>query len=296
MQLGQLSGDMLLQQRLRTTRWWTSISTPTSDWDARQQEGCNISSCINSGHLTTQRKRGCITQRFSATFFRGNQHESINCIDIDIDIQQETINIECREFFDNSFCMENSTYNRDYLANNLEHNMVHYNHNSCFGRSPSTIAQPRSLTTNLTRESGSTMTFEFSSSSTSRSLCPTTPPSCHLAVHSPFQRRGWQRQDGQQQQQQRCTTSVHNNLSSNETWTVSVKTVHRRHRRQASYNKFMITNSSTKSSLTKSYSSSSSRRSGFATKQFATRKVRRVHLQQAHQQERFSSSSSTSSS
>ena len=75
--------------------------------------------------------------------------------------------------------MENSTYNRDYLANNFEHNMVHYNHNSCFWRSPSTIAQPRSSTTSSTRESGSTMTFEFSSSSTSRSLCPTTP---HLVI------------------------------------------------------------------------------------------------------------------
>ena len=100
---------------------------------------------------------------------------------------------------------------------------------------------------------------------------------------------------------------MHNNLSSNETWTVSVKAVHRRHRRQASYNKFMITNSSTKSSLTKSYSSSSSRRSGLQQsslqqeelEEFICNKLinksdfQAVHQHRAHRRAVFSSTPST---
>ena len=165
-----------------TSRWWIS-STSTSDWEANQQEGCNTTSCINSGHLQPQNNRGCLTQRFSATFFRGNQHESIISIhiDIDIDIQEEDINIECSEFFDNSFWMEISTYNRDDLENNFEHNMVHQAYNVFVGNRLGIAQQPSSTmsSTRSTRESGSTMTFEFSSSSTSRSLRPSTP---HLVI------------------------------------------------------------------------------------------------------------------
>ena len=101
---------------LLTLRWRTS-STPTSDWECYPTRGMRqLIGGINREHLTPhQNNRGCITQRFSAQFLRGNQQKLTSALTSasTSTCKRRTSASSAASFFDNSFRMENSTYNRD---------------------------------------------------------------------------------------------------------------------------------------------------------------------------------------
>ena len=164
------------------------------------------------------------------------------------------------------------------------------------------IVQQRSSTTRSTRKSGSKLTFEFSSSSTSKSLRPSTT---HLVISlfTPSSSEGGYNDKMDDNNDKTHKVAIRQWLIS------SVRAVYRRHRRQESYNKFMTTNSSTKSSVTKNYSSSSSRRSSLQQsslqqgtlqqeelEEFISNKLidfQAVHQHRAHRRAIFSSTPST---
>ena len=84
---------------------WSWTSTPTSIWDVNQPEEVRWVTARNE-HLSPENKKGCITQRFSTIFFRGNQQGRSSAFTSTLTSMRRTSASSATSFSGTRLCME----------------------------------------------------------------------------------------------------------------------------------------------------------------------------------------------